>query len=136
MTDVLALLLSAAICPAGEVPVEIRALDPTDLPLPGAEIREWSGQEPRNRLLGVTDPDGRATVCVPRRAQSLGVYLAGFVPHRVRLRGTADIADVHLKAGGSVRVVEPTEPPCVTGTAPDGSFRMCSEDIRRLPFAR
>ena len=118
----LAFLLFAAICPAGDVPVEIRALNTADLPLAGAEIREWSGQEPKERLLGVTDPDGRATVCVPRRAHSLGVYLTGFVPHRVRLTGNTDIAAVHL------------EPSCVTGTAPDGSFRMCSEDIRRLPF--
>lgn len=129
----LAFLLSAAMCPAGEVPVEIRALDTTDVPLPKAEIREWSGQDPTKRLLGVTDRDGRATVCVPRRVHSLGVYLTGFVPHQVRLGGNTDIADVHLEAG-SIRVGVPTEAPCVTGTAPDGSFRICSEDIRRLPF--
>jgi hypothetical protein len=131
----LAFLLSAAICPAGEVPVEIRALDAKELPLPGAEIREWSGQEPKQRLLGVTDPDGKATVCVPQRSHSLGVYLTGFVPHRVRLGGNTDNAVVHLKTGGPL-VAGSTEPPCVTGTAPDGSFRLCSEDLLRLPLAR
>jgi len=131
-----ALLLFAAICPAGEVPAEIRALDTAEEPLSGAEIREWSGPQPSRRLLGVTDPDGKATVCVPRRADSLGIYLAGFVPQRVRLRGHTDIADVHLKRGGSARVVEARQPPCVTGTAPDGSYRFCSEDMLRLPLAR
>jgi len=133
----LAFLLSAAICPVGEVPTGIRALDPTNVPLSGAEIREWSGPQARKRLLGVTDSDGRATVCVPQRAESLGVYLAGFLPQRLRLRGgSTDIADVHLKTEGSGRVVEAREPACVTGTAPDGSYRLCSVDMLRLPFAQ
>lgn len=132
----LAFLLSTAICPVGEVPAEIRALDPTEVPLSGAEIREWSGQQPKKRLLGVTNPDGRATVCVPQRTESLGVYLAGFVPQRLRLRGNADIAEVHLRMEGSARVVAAGAPQCVTGTTPDGAYRFCSEDILRLPLGR
>jgi hypothetical protein len=132
----LAFLLSTAICPAGEVQAEIRALDPTEVPLSGAEIREWSGPQPTKRLLGVTDPDGTATVCVPVHTASLGVYLPGFVPQRLRLRGNAVIAEVHLRTEGSARVVEARAPQCVTGTTPDGAYRFCSEDILRLPLGR
>ena len=127
----LAFLLSTAICPAGEVPVTIRAFDTTGLPLLGAEIREWSRQTQMRPLLAITDPDGKATVCVPRDSRNLLVSLTGFRPQQVELSG--DTAEVHLKAKGSFGI-EPAEQPCVTGTAVDGSFRMCSEDLRRLPL--
>lgn len=134
----LQLLMLAAICPTGEMPVELRALDATDQPIAQAEIREWSGPQPKKRLLGVTDPDGRATVCAPRRAESLGVYLTGFVPGRVRLRGRTDSPDVRLKVAATICDVEVEQQaaPCVTGTARDGSFRFCSEDMLRLPLGR
>ena len=125
-----AFLISAAICPAGEVPAAIRALDATGLPLPGAEIREWSRQT-KKPLLAITDSDGMATVCVPRDNRNLLVSLTGFRTQQVELSG--DTVEVNLKAKRSVGV-GPAEQPCVTGTAADGSFRMCSEDLRRLPL--
>ena len=127
----LVFLLSTAICMPGKVPVEIRAFDTTGLPLPGAEIREWSRQTEKRALLAITGPDGKAMVCVRRGSGNLLVSLTGFRPQQVEVSG--DTAEVHLKAKGSFGI-EPAEQPCVTGTAVDGSFRMCSEDVRRLPL--
>jgi hypothetical protein len=107
----LALLLSAAVCPAGQTPVEVRALDTAVRSLSQAEIRQSSGQVPAQAVMAPTDSQQPATVCV------------------------SEGAHVRRKTSPPVSVVDPARPACVTGSAPDGSFRFCTDALRSLPLA-
>jgi hypothetical protein len=84
----------------------------------GAEVRKWSGPEPREALLGVTDASGSVTTCVSPGTGRLGVYLPGFRP-----------AELTSRAG---RIVVKLQ--CLTGSTQDGGYRFCGDGLSRLPL--
>jgi hypothetical protein len=129
------LLLTAAalICDPSSQELGLRVLDSKGVVVPGAEVRKWSGPEPREALLGVTDASGSLTTCVSRGTSPLGIYLPGFRPKKLSPR--AGLIVVKLDAADAVSsAVTAQSAPCVTGSTNDGAFRLCGDDLKRLPI--
>jgi hypothetical protein len=63
----------------------------------------------------------------------LGIYLPGFRPKKLSPR--AGLIVVKLEAADAVATAF-TAPgaPCVTGSTNDGAFRLCGDDLKRLPI--
>ncbi len=131
----LVLAAAALICDPPSQALSLRVVDSKGAVVPRAEVRKWSGREPREALLGVTDASGSLTTCVSTGTGPLGIYIQGFRPRKVSLR-TGRIL-VKLETDDEViSVVTARAVPCVTGSTNDGAFRLCGDDLQRLPFQR
>jgi len=131
----LVLTAAALICDPSSQELGLRVLDAKGVVLPGAEVRKWSGPEPREALLGVTDASGSLTTCVARGTSPLGIYLPGFRPKKVSPR--PGLVVVKMQTANAVSsAVTAQAAPCVTGSTNDGAFRLCGDDLKRLPTQR
>ncbi len=128
-------LAAATLCHPPSQELGLRVEDPNGAFVPGAEVRKWSGREPREALLGVTDASGSLTICVSVGTGPLGVYSPGFRPKKL----TPRVGQIVVKlesADPTISAVTAQQPPCVTGSTKDGSFRLCGDDLKRLPLQR
>jgi len=131
----LVLAAVALICAPLSQALSLRVVDAKGALVPRAEVRKWSGREPREALLGVTDASGSLTTCVSTGTGPLGIYVQGFRPRKVSPRAGQVV--VELKAADAViSAVTAQALPCVTGSTNDGAFRLCGDDLNRLPFQR
>jgi hypothetical protein len=127
----LVLAAAALICDPPSQELGLRVVDAKGAVVPGAEVRKWSGHEPREPLLGVTDASGSLTTCVSPGTGPLGIYLQGFRAKRL----TPRVGQIVVKLEtADISTVTAQVPPCVTGSTKDGSFRMCGDDLKRLPL--
>ena len=113
----LVLAAAAVICNPPGQELALLVLDSNGAAVRGAEVRKWSGREPREALLGVTDASGSLTTCVSPGTGRLGVYVPGFPP-----------TELTPRAGQIVVKLE-----CLTGSTSDGSYRFCGDVLNRLP---
>ena len=131
----LVLAAAALICDPPSQELGLRVVDSKGAVVSGAEVRKWSGREPREALLGVTDASGYLTTCVSRGTGPLGIYLAGFRPKKLSPRAGQIVVKLET-ADAVISAVTAQVAPCVTGSTNDGSFRFCGDDLKRLPFQR
>jgi hypothetical protein len=128
----LVLAAAALICDPPGQELGLRVLDANGAVVPGAEVRKWSGREPREALLGVTDASGSLTTCVSAGTGPLGVYSRGFRPEKLTPRAGQIVVKLEI-ADPILSAVTAQGPPCVTGSK-DGSYRLCGDDLKRLPL--
>lgn len=129
----LVLAAAALICDPPSQELGLRVVDAKGAVVPGAEVRKWSRGEPREAPLGVTDASGSLTTCVPAGAGPLGVYLRGFRPKKLTPRAGQIVVKLE-RADSIIAAVAAQEPPCATGSTKDGSYRLCDDDLKRLPL--
>ena len=131
----LVLTAAALICDPSSQELGLRVVDSKGAVVQGAEVRKWSGREPSQALLGVTDASGSFTTCVARGMGPLGVYLPGFRPKKLSPRVGLNVVKLETaEAVGSAVSAEVA--PCVTGSTKDNAFRLCGDDLKRLPIQR
>jgi hypothetical protein len=128
----LVLVAAALSCNPPSQELRLRVVDAQGNIIPGAELREWSGREPRHPLLGVTDGSGAVATCVSPSMARLAVYHPAFKPRRIP-RGAGPVVVTLHSAGPMVRMGRTRESPCVTGSTPDG-YRFCTDILSRLPL--
>jgi hypothetical protein len=129
----LVLAVAAPICDPPSQRLSIRVVDPNGAVVPGAEVRKWSGREPREALLGVTESSGSLAVCVSPGTGPLGVYVPGFRPRKLIHRAGQIVVTLEI-ATPTISAVAAEEARCVTGSAKDGSYRFCGDVLSRLPL--
>lgn len=128
----LVLAAAALICDPPGQELGLRVVDARGAVVPGAEVKKWSGREPGEALLGVTDASGSLTTCVSPGTGPLGIYLPGFRPKKVTPRAGQIVVTLET-ADAIVSPVAAQRPPCVTGSTNDGAFRLCGDSLNRLP---
>ena len=112
------LLAAALVCDPPSRELHLLVLDPNGTVVRGAELRRWSGSEPREALLAVTHASGSLSTCVWSGMGRLGVYVPGFRPKELTAR--------------TGRIVVKLE--CATGSTTDGGYRFCSDALSRMPL--
>lgn len=128
------LVLAAAvalICDPPSKELSLRVVDAAGAVAPGADVRKWSGSSPRAALLGVTDDSGSFATCVSPGTGPLGVYLTGFRPKKVTPRSGQIV--VKLETADAIVSAAAERSQCVTGSTDGGAFRLCDDDLKRLP---
>jgi hypothetical protein len=127
------LVAAALSCGASSEEVHVRVVDVHAVPIPGVEVRKWSGEEPREPLLGLTDQSGSLRIWIAVGMDAQGVYRQGFTPTTFARR-PGEVVLITLQSGQAIRSVVPgPQPPCVTGPTRDG-YRFCSDILSRLPL--
>ena len=131
----LALAAAALICDPPSRELALRVVDSKGAVVPGAEVRKWSGRELREALLGVTDASGSLSTCISPGTIPLGIYSPGFRPKKLSPRANQIVVELET-ADAVTSAVTAQLPLCVTGSTNDGGFRLCGDDLKRLPFQR
>ena len=129
----LVLAAAALICDPPSQELGLRVVDPNGAVVRGAQVRKWTGRGLPEALLGVTDASGSLTTCVSAGTGALGVYLPGFRPKKLTPRARQIVVKLE-RAETVLPAVTAQVPPCVTGSTNDGAFRLCGDDLKRLPL--
>jgi hypothetical protein len=122
----LVLAVAVFVCDPPNREVNLLVVDAEGALVSGAEVRAWSG----GALVGVTDTAGSLRLCASPGTSRLGVSTSGFQPRSVRVRRERIVVTLTVAPLTSVSQASW----CVTGSARDGSYRLCGDVVSRLPL--